>query len=181
MKKIRITFICLSIILLVSALCSCGGELFESKSENVAAEEYLRIHIRANSNAEKDQTVKYEIRDLVVNALAPILENAKSKPEAIAAVKQKESAVNGLIDRHLVEKGFSYKAKISIRNEKFPTRVYNDGELVLNSGYYDAVIIELGEGAGENWWCVVYPPLCFTRGENVKYRSILYDFIKGKR
>lgn len=181
MKKIRITFICLSIILLVSALCSCGGELFANKSETVAAEEYLRIHIRANSNAEKDQSVKYEIRDLVVNALAPVLENAKNKAEAIYLVEQSESAVNGLIDRHLLEKGFVYKSKITIRNEKFPTRVYNDGELVLNSGYYDAVIIELGEGAGENWWCVVYPPLCFTGGENVKYRSIVYDFLKGKR
>lgn len=177
MKKIRITFICCCIILLVSALCSCAGDF--GGGENLNAEQYLRIHIRANSNDETDQKVKYEVRDLVVNALAPMVENAKSKQDAIAAVKKGKSAVKRLIDRHLAEKGFNYTAKISIRNEEFPTRVYNDGELVLNSGYYDAVIIELGAGSGENWWCVVYPPLCFTGGENVKYRSVIYDLIKG--
>lgn len=176
MKKFRITFICCCIIVLVSALCSCAGGF---SADSLKAEEYLRIHIRANSNSKEDQSVKYEVRDLVVNALAPMVANAKTKQEAIAAVKKGESAVNGLIDKHLKEKGFNYAAKIRITNEEFPTRVYNGGELILSSGYYDAVIIELGEAKGENWWCVVYPPLCFTGGENVKYRSVIYDLING--
>ena len=62
-----------------------------------------------------------------------------------------------------------------IRNEKFPTRVY--GDLTLESGYYDAVIVELGKAEGANWWCVVYPPLCFSSGENIEYRSKIADII----
>ena len=61
-------------------------------------------------------------------------------------------------------------------NEKFPTRVY--GEFTLESGYYDAVIVELGEAKGDNWWCVVYPTLCFTGGENVKYSSLILKVIE---
>ena len=61
---------------------------------------------------------------------------------------------------------FNYSAKASVKKEKFPTRVYQGVQ--LESGIYDALIIELGSGKGDNWWCVVYPPLCFT-GENVKY------------
>ena len=88
-----------------------------------------------------------------------------------------ESAVKRLIDGFLIKKGFNYRSRVEIRNEKFPTRVYED--LTLEAGYYDALIIELGEGKGDNWWCVVYPPLCFTGGENVKYRSKIYELING--
>lgn len=185
MKKLRITFICCCIILLAfqAAACQTGGQ---SVAKNAArnglqsgAQEYLRIHVRANSNSEKDQAVKYEIRDLIVNCLAKAVSSASSKSEAIAAVKKCESAVNGLIEAHLKSKGFNYGSKILIKNESFPTRVYGDGELVLEAGYYDAVIVELGKAEGENWWCVVYPPLCFTKGENVTYRSKIYELIKG--
>ncbi|MDE7301218.1 MAG: stage II sporulation protein R, partial [Clostridia bacterium] len=63
-----------------------------------------------------------------------------------------------------------------IREEKFPTRVY--GDLTLDEGVYDALIVELGTGTGDNWWCVIYPPLCFTAANSdVEYRSIIYDII----
>lgn len=173
MKKLRITFICCCIILLALQASAC--ESAGSKS----TQEYLRIHIRANSNSQSDQAVKYEIRDLVVNYLAKAVSSASTKKEALTAVKNSESAVNGLIEAHLKSKSFNYGSKIVIKNESFPTRVYGDGELVLEAGYYDAVIIELGKAEGENWWCVVYPPLCFTKGENVTYRSKIYELIKG--
>lgn len=189
MKKLRITFICCCIILLAfqAAACQIGGQSVAHSGWQYGgqsglgsgAQEYLRIHVRANSNSEKDQAVKYEIRDLIVNCLAKAVSSASTKSEAIAAVKQSESAVNGLIEAHLKSKGFNYGSKILIKNESFPTRVYGDGELVLEAGYYDAVIVELGKAEGENWWCVVYPPLCFTKGENVTYRSKIYELIKG--
>lgn len=169
MKKFRITFICCCIILLVAA-SGCGGRTMEKQ-------EYLRIHVRANSNLEIDQSVKYEVRDEVVNYLTPIVENVNSKQEAIELILKNESAVKRLIDEFLIKKGFNYRSRVEIRNEKFPTRVYED--LTLEAGYYDALIIELGEGKGDNWWCVVYPPLCFTGGENVKYRSKIYELING--
>ena len=79
--------------------------------------------------------------------------------------------------RVLRENGFSYGARASLRREQFPTRVYADA--TLEAGEYDALILELGSGKGDNWWCVVYPPLCFTSGNgNVVYKSKIAEIIK---
>lgn len=164
MKKLCITFGLILIIVLTAILLQGSGEKTE----------YLRIHIRANSNAQMDQDIKYKVKDLVVTYLTPIIKNARTKNEAIDKIKNSESAVNGLIDRFLYENGFNYKSNIKVKKENFPTRVYDD--LVLEAGTYDAVIINLGSGSGDNWWCVVYPPLCFTEGE-VTYRSLIADFL----
>ena len=135
------------------------------------------MHIRANSNLEIDQKIKYEVKDVVVTFLTPIIKNAISKEDAMQKVAQSESAVKALIDQLLAQKGYNYVSKITIKNEQFPTRVYNG--LTLDAGYYDAVIIELGEGKGDNWWCVVYPPLCFSGKEDINYRSKIFDIINN--
>ena len=71
---------------------------------------------------------------------------------------------------------------MEIKNELFPTRVYNG--LTVDSGYYDALIIYLGEGVGDNWWCVIFPPLCFVGRGNYVYRSkiksVIDDFLNKK-
>ena len=79
-------------------------------------------------------------------------------------------------DKVLRANGYTYGARASIRQEQFPTRVY-DG-VTLDAGVYDALIVELGTGAGDNWWCVVYPPLCFSGGNgNVIYKSKIAEII----
>ena len=168
MKFRCITFLCCCIILLVSITSGCMGQT-----------EYLRIHVRANSNSASDQQVKYLVRDEVVKYLSPLVVGCANKQQAIGVVKQNESAINGLIDALLVKNGFNYSSKVKVIEEFFPTRVYES--VTLESGYYDAVIIELGSAKGENWWCVVYPPLCFLGEENVKYRSKIFDIINGNR
>lgn len=168
MKKLGITF-ALILIIVLSAV------IFKGSAEET---EYLRIHVRANSNEKIDQDIKYQVKDLVVSYLTPIIENAKSKEEAISVIENSKTAVNGLIDGFLRQNDFNYASKISVRKEEFPTRVY--GDLTLEAGVYDAVIIELGAGKGDNWWCVVFPPLCFTDKE-VEYRSVIADFFKKLR
>ena len=76
----------------------------------------------------------------------------------------------------LRQNGFAYGARARLKKEEFPTRVY-DG-VTLEAGVYDALILELGAGKGDNWWCVIYPPLCFTGGNaNVVYRSKIAEII----
>jgi len=170
MKKTCISFALILIIIALTAVFSN----FQSNNDG-ASTEYLRIHIRANSNDATDQSVKYEIKDMVVTYLTPKIENVTSKSKAISILEQEKNNVNGLIDGFLAAKGFDYGAKTVIRNELFPTRIYED--LTLGAGYYDAVIIELGEAKGDNWWCVVYPPLCFTE-DKVTYKSFIVEFIQ---
>ena len=154
------------------------GALFIPKKETNY--DYLRLHIRANSNTEIDQQVKYEIKDAMVDFLTPYLCNIKSKEKAIEVINSYSNIMKSKCLKLLKEKGFNYSVNIKIANEYFPTRTYVN--TTLESGYYDAVIFELGEAKGDNWWCVMYPPLCFVnKNENenqIKYKSIIYEWFQ---
>ncbi len=142
--------------------------------------DYLRLHIRANSNLQTDQNIKYVIKDKITELLTPYLCNVESKQKAIKIVNKHSNKIINECLKILQEKGFNYLINIKISNEFFPTRTYSN--TTLESGYYDAVIVELGEAKGDNWWCVMYPPLCFVnKNENVKqikYKSIIYEWFK---
>lgn len=140
--------------------------------------EYLRIHIRADSNDEVAQSVKYKVRDGVVEFLTPYIAVANTKEKAEKMLSSKLKDIENVADGVLKANGFSYTAHAYLNNEKFPTRVY-DG-VTLESGFYDALIIELGSGKGDNWWCVVYPPLCFySENSNVVLKSKIKEIIDG--
>jgi stage II sporulation protein R len=139
--------------------------------------DYLRIHVRANSNSSEDQNIKYIVKDEVVSYITPYATECTTKEKAIEVISGILTDIEGVCDGVLRENGFTYTAKASIREEVFPTRSY--GDLTLESGLYDALIIELGTGEGDNWWCVIYPPLCFTSATtNVTYKSAIVEIIK---
>ncbi len=171
MKKIlSVLFILAAVIATVIFLSNkCDGEA-------QADTDFLRIHVRANSNDDVDQKVKYLVKDEVVKYITPYAAQCTDKQTAIEVIGGILDGIEEVCDRVLKENGFDYTSRAQIRAEEFPTRVY--GDLTLESGIYDALIIELGSGTGDNWWCVIYPPLCFTSGTaDVKYRSIIYDII----
>lgn len=155
----------------------CGAALIipNNKSEDY---DYLRLHIRANSNLSCDQELKYKIKEKVVEILTPHLIKVSSKTEAIQVVEDYAALIKGECLNIIAENGFSYSMNIKVSNEYFPTRTY--ANTTLNSGYYDAVIVELGEAQGDNWWCVMYPPLCFVnKNENnaqIKYKSAIVEW-----
>lgn len=149
----------------------------ESNSSAQAENDYLRIHVRANSNDYTDQDVKYKVKDEVVKFITPYVAQCTDKPAAMRVIGGILSEIEEVCDKTLKENGFDYTSRAQIRSEEFPTRVY--GDVTLENGVYDALIIELGTGAGDNWWCVIYPPLCFTSATtDVQYRSIFYEIIK---
>lgn len=169
MKKACITLILLSIIILSAVAV---------KSYNVPETGYLRIHIRAYSNESQDQLVKYKVKDAVVNYLTPIVATCNTFEEAKLKMQSVLSNIEAVTDNVLIENGFSYRSKASVCQEEFPTRVYED--ITLEKGLYDALIISLGEGKGDNWWCVVYPPLCFTGANgNYIYKSKIREIIEN--
>lgn len=143
--------------------------------------DYLRIHIRANSNSQTDQNVKYLIKDKFVDYLAPRLSDCASKKDVLELVLAQKSLLENLADEILKQNNFDYKSNVKIASEQFPTRTYEG--YTLESGVYDAIIVELGSASGNNWWCVIYPPLCFTNfscAENMKivYKSKILEIIK---
>ena len=142
--------------------------------------QYLRIHIRANSNSQADQAVKYLVKDAVVDALIPLLSEIESFEEAKNCIENNFLMIERVANYVLEKEGFLYKSKASIKREYFPTRCYDS--LTLEEGEYDAIIINLGSGEGNNWWCLVYPAFCFTsstNSDNVVYISKIWEIIKN--
>ena len=170
MKKFCIVF-GLLIIIIVTAAVTAGG---------AAETEYLRMHVRANSDSQADPAVKYEVKDAIVDYLMPVAASCESKEEAMAALEKAIPQIEEVADKVLAENGFSYTARAEVRREEFPTRVYED--VTLEAGMYDALIVELGTGEGANWWCVLYPPMCFSgeaTGENIVFRSRIAEIIRS--
>lgn len=137
--------------------------------------ELLRIHIRANSNDKDDQTVKLLVRDEIAQILSSILRNASSLENAKQIVSDERTTLKAIADKVLMENDKTYTSTVRLTNEYFPTRAYKD--IVVESGYYDALLITLGTGEGDNWWCIAYPQLCFESKGNGKviFRSYLKE------
>lgn len=174
MKKVCIIFL-LSIIISLTAVgfSGCFG------SATAAQSEYLRIHIRADSNDEDAQAVKYLVRDGIVAYLTPLVAEYETKAAATAGIEKNLARIETAANEVLARNGFDYAARAEVRTEEFPTRVY--GDYTLPAGTYTALIVELGSGKGDNWWCVVYPPLCFAGSSqgNVVYKSKIAEIIEN--
>lgn len=173
MKKILAVFLLINVVLSIAVFSGCNND-GEVNSDCV------RIHIRANSNLDADQSVKMNVVAAVVEYLTPVLAECETASEAKTAIEDNLAEIESVADKKLAELGEDYKATASLSVEDFPTRQYLD--YVFPSGKYDALIIELGEGAGDNWWCVAFPPLCFVPAEegsdNFKYKSKIVEIIE---
>ena len=175
MKKIAVVLlVALALVFGISYFCG------ENTSSN---QEFLRIHIRANSNDVADQNVKYAVKKAVVDYLTPQLAEVCTKQQAMQVVEANLVQIQAVANSVLAQNGFYYTSNASLWSEVFPTRSY-DG-VVLDAGVYDALIVNLGSGEGDNWWCVVYPPLCFvpsqsqTGNTNVEFRWKILEVIKN--
>lgn len=139
----------------------------------------VRIHIRANSNSTFDQEVKYEIRDEIVDYITPLISDCKDSNQVKIILNSNLKNIENITDKILIKNNCNYISSAQINNEFFPTRKYDD--VSFPADYYDALIIKLGSGKGDNWWCVAYPPLCFVGNENsqdLTYKSKLVELVK---
>lgn len=161
----------------ILAIVLCLFGIFSVSCANtttVNEREVLRLHIRANSNQSVDQQVKLVVRDRIIEYLSDL--GANSVSEAKKLVIDRSERITRIATETLASNGMSYGARTILKNEYFPTRTY--GDVTLESGYYDALIIELGSGKGDNWWCVIYPPLCYLEGGgSVRYKSVVKEWL----
>lgn len=156
-RKFRYSFLLL--ILLFLYIFVCAFSYVNAVSSDIA-NSIFRLHVIANSNEKGDQELKLKVRDNVLSYMNKICENVTTKEDAILIANEhidefKEIALNTIHDN-----GYDYSVNIRIGNFSFPTKTY--GDISLPSGYYDALRIEIGEAKGQNWWCVMFPPLCFV-------------------
>jgi stage II sporulation protein R len=132
-------------------------------------ENLIRLHIIANSNDPGDQELKYHVRDAIISAFRPELLKVRSRTEAEALLASDQGKIASIAERVVADNGRRYPARVEIGDFDFPTRTY--GDLVLPAGNYRAVRVVLGQGAGANWWCVLFPPLCFVDAAGAGIRA----------
>ena len=119
----------------------------------------FRLHIIANSNDDADQNLKYKVRDNIIDYLNKLCKNSSSKEETMEVAKCHLLNLKEIAENTIKENGFDYNATVEIGTFDFPTKNYGDISLPLGS--YDALKVSLGKNSGQNWWCVLYPSLCF--------------------
>ena len=127
-------------------------------AEGEIYDDTLRLHILANSDQSEDQKLKLEIRDRILLKYGKMLNGGESITEAKESVEQLLPEIEGDARVWIGELGYNYDVKASLSVEWYETREYED--FTLPAGYYSSLRIIIGEGKGQNWWCVMYPPLC---------------------
>ena len=134
------------------------GQDVEEIRENV-----LRLHILANSDSEEDQQLKLKVRDRLLEVGGEIFENTGSKEEMISLAEDNTERLAAAAKEVINENGYDYDVRIEVGETKFDERVYN--EVTMPAGVYTAVNVYIGEAAGHNWWCVMFPPMCLPAAE----------------
>ncbi|HAE91308.1 stage II sporulation protein R [Tissierella praeacuta] len=123
-------------------------------------DEIIRFHIRANSDKEEDQALKLKIRDEILKEMKEKFKYTKTLEESREVIRANMKEMKDITERVIQKEGKDYDVAITLDQDNFPTRKY--GNLVLPSGEYETLLITLGEGKGQNWWCIMFPPLCFV-------------------
>ncbi|WP_428829595.1 stage II sporulation protein R, partial [Paenibacillus riograndensis] len=139
-----------------------GQKTDAAVAEATIPQDSIRLRILANSDAAGDQQVKRQIRDSIVeqmNQWVALLEDPQSLEQARTLIRGHLPELNALVARELEERGIDYGYKVELGVVPFPTKMY--GGTVYPAGEYEAVRVTLGAGRGQNWWCVLFPPLCF--------------------
>jgi stage II sporulation protein R len=150
---------------LASACQSVSAALSDSQSS--LSNSLIRLHVVANSDTFEDQELKLEVRDAIIDATSALLDGVTNKDEALATVSSSLESLRTVALDTVRAHGYTYDVSVSCARSTFPDRVY--GSLYVPAGEYDAVRVVIGDGNGCNWWCVIFPPLCFIdiSGEQV--------------
>ena len=157
MKK---TLLRIEISLLI-ALIICGVlniNAFSQQCESIR-EKMLRMHVIANSDSEEDQQLKLKVRDAVLLAGEKVFDGSITATEAKEKITPYIDYLENTALETIKNEGFDYNVKITVEKEYFNTRTY-ENSVTLPAGYYTAVKVIIGEGKGQNWWCVMFPPMC---------------------
>lgn len=132
----------------------------EQRRQQDIAEEILRLHVVANSDSEEDQALKMEVKESIVTYLRGIMGDAKSVEEARLEIQKRLPAIEDLAREKMKMEGYDYEADAVLGKCYFPVKEY--GDMTFPAGEYEALKVNLGKSAGKNWWCVMYPTLCFV-------------------
>lgn len=156
-KKLNFIFILTILVFIYIALLSFNYS--KAISSNLL-DSVFRLHIIANSDSSADQELKLKVRDNIINYMNTLTSSSSDKKDVISMVNNHLDSFKEIALNTIKENGYNYDVNIEIGNFHFPTKSY--GDISFPAGNYDALKIEIGDAIGQNWWCVLFPPLCFV-------------------
>jgi stage II sporulation protein R len=160
MKKMTV-YLCMCLVILVMSWeYQRGVSASVMTDTSVIPEEAMRLRILANSDTPQDQWLKREIRDEVVQQITTWVKDLKDIDQAREEVQLSLDDIDKLVKEAIESRGFTYSAEVEYGEITFPSKLY--GNKLYPAGQYEGLLITIGEGQGDNWWCVLFPPLCFV-------------------
>ena len=159
LKNSKVKMVIILTVLLFAYTTVCAISYAQNISTDIA-NSVFRLHVLANSDSDEDQALKYKVRDNLLQYMNTICKDCSSKNEAILLVEENKENFKQIALQTIKDEGYSYDVTINIGNFEFPTKNY--GDISLPAGFYDALRVEIGKAKGQNWWCVMFPPLCFV-------------------
>ncbi len=168
MKKLFILVLIVAIATLIISVLPIHGE--EKIYDSV-----VRLHVLANSDEDHDQALKLKVRDRLLEITSPIVVDCTSRDEAREKLTAHFSQLEAAAREVILSEGYSYDVKITLEDEYYPTRKYEN--LCFPEGTYASLKVEIGEAEGKNWWCVLFPPLCLSAASEKKNQSAEDAFI----
>ena len=150
---------------------------FES-TEAALSENFIRLHVLANSDEKSDQELKLCVRDRIIEETKEIFDENTDFSSAKSDINENLEKIKAIAEDEISENGYDYPVKVTLGMSDFPTKEY--GELVLPKGKYEALRVEIGKAEGQNWWCVLFPPLCFVDESCVKVSSAQFTDVTDK-
>lgn len=157
-KKILLIAIFSGIIITIIFTAISKG--YSQTIQKGIADEIIRLHILANSDTEYDQKLKLEVKKNIIKMLETDLSKSKSKDETRLLLIKNMEKIEKKATETILKNGYNYDVNVELKLQDFPTKVY--GDITIPAGEYEALTIEIGEAKGHNWWCVMFPPLCFV-------------------
>jgi stage II sporulation protein R len=155
------------IVCIVAAVITTGilmhlyGEAVDGQQKQRAiAEQIIRLHVIANSDSEEDQEVKMKVKETVLTYLRGEMQDASTVEEARQSIRNHLPQIEEIAREKLQNEGYSYEVTANLEDCYFPVKEY--GDMTFPAGEYEALRVKLGESKGRNWWCVMYPTLCFV-------------------
>ncbi len=152
------------------------GQMFSNNFK--IPEESIRVRVIANSNSEYDQNIKMKVKDIVSNDMSKLLKNTKNITDARNIINNNINYLDNDIYKYLSRINYSLDYKINFGYNYFPKKVYKGIE--YNEGMYESLVVTLGEGKGNNWWCVLFPPVCMIEAEestDLEYTTLVKEMI----
>lgn len=159
------------VVLLLGVAVLLSSGVFAVQTQQNLADKVVRLHVLANSDSEEDQALKLRVRDVVLAQAEELLGGSMNRAEAESLLRGQLLELERLALQTVREEGYSYSVTVELADTDFPTRDY--GGFTLPAGEYLALRVLIGEAEGQNWWCVVFPPLCTAAAVDVSETALV--------